>query len=208
MKRRLLLGLIGLSPLSLIASRIPTSDKTLIEILIKRWKKSKTYTLAVFETMPQDKLEYRPSDEQMSFAQHFMHIGFTNNMFIGLLMDSKTYPDFNALKDASFFLNRPDAVNVFQSDNFENSDPTTIKSMVIAYLNDTFDFVISSLNKLNDDDLKTGLHKEKPWFLEGHTSLDLILRGENHTAHHRAQAIGYLRMNGIRPPGYSKHNTL
>lgn len=54
--------------------------------------------------------------------------------------------------------------------------------------------------------LTKGENKVKPEFLSGHTNLDLILRGESHTAHHRAQAIGYLRMKSIRPPGYTVNN--
>ena len=80
--------------------------------------------------------------------------------------------------------------------------------MVTNHLADTFDFVISSLGKINDEVLTQGENKVKPWYLEGHSNLDLILRGETHTAHHRAQTIAYLRMNGIRPPGYSTYNTL
>ncbi len=208
MKRRQLLGLIGLSPFAFLASKIPVGDTTFINILINRWKKSKLYTLKVFEAMHESDLEYSPSEAQMSFAQHFMHIGFTNNAFIGILMDSKTYPDFESMMAADFFIERPDAINLFQPDAFKSTDITANRKMVSNYLNETFDYVISSIAKLNDDYLKLGADKEKPWYLEGHTHLDLILRAENHTAHHRAQAIGYLRMKGIRPPGYSRHNTL
>ncbi len=208
MKRRYILGLIGLGPFALISSKVPTANNPLINILIKRWKQSKEYTLAVLNAMPIDKLEYQPSKEQMSFAQHFMHIGFTNNAFIGILMDSATYPDFNALTKATFFLERPDSINLFQPDFFKSEDSYANKKMVTEYLIETFDYVISSLSKLNDDTLEKGLSKEKPWFLKGHTNLDLILRGESHTSHHRSQAISYLRMNDIKPPGYSKNNTL
>ncbi|NJB72468.1 putative damage-inducible protein DinB [Saonia flava] len=208
MNRRFLLGLIGLSPLTLLASKAPTFDNPLVDILIKRWKKSKEYTLAVLDAMPEDNLEYSPSQEQMSFAQHFMHLGYTNNVFIGIMMDSKTYPDFNDLMEAEFFLERPDPINLFQPDHLEERDSTTNKKIVSDYVISTFDYVISSLGKINDESLARAENKEKPWFLEGHTNLDLILRGESHTAHHRAQAISYLRMNGIRPPGYSKLNTL
>lgn len=66
--------------------------------------------------------------------------------------------------------------------------------------------MISSLDKVSDEILTKGENKVKPEFLSGHTNLDLILRGESHTAHHRAQAIVYLRMNGIRPPKYTPYN--
>ncbi|MEL6917698.1 MAG: DinB family protein [Bacteroidota bacterium] len=207
MDRRLLLNLMGLAPLTLISSKIPSYDNPITDTLIKRWRGSKAYTLAVLEAMPADHIEYVPSKEQMSFAQHFMHIGYTNNMYLGVLLDSKTYPEVDVLMQAEFFITPPDPINLFQQDFLEKREAKANKELVSKYVIDTFDYVLSSLAKLNDDILVKGGNKEKPWFLAGHTNLDLILRGESHTAHHRAQAIAYLRMNGIRPPGYSKNNT-
>ncbi|SDR07584.1 DinB family protein [Flagellimonas zhangzhouensis] len=208
MKRRLTLGLLGLGPLSFMASKIPSLDNPIVDNLIKRWKRSKEYTLAVLDTMPAEELEFKPSQEQMSFAQHFMHIGFTNNSFIGILMDQKTYPDFNAMMQADFFLELPDPINLFQPDFLQERAPEDNKTLVSGYVSKTFDYVIESLESVRDQSLTQGLDKIKPWYLEGHTNLDLILRAESHTAHHRAQAVSYLRVKGIRPPGYSKYNTL
>lgn len=157
--------------------------------------------------MPAEHIEYSPTAEQMSFAQHFIHIGYTNNSFIGVLVDTKTYPDFDALKIADFFLERPDPVSPFFPDRMQQREAQENKTLVSQYITTTFDYVISSLENLNDTVLTRGADKIKPWYLEGHTNLDLILRSESHTAHHRAQAIGYLRMKGIQPPGYSKNNT-
>ncbi|MGB5820996.1 MAG: DinB family protein [Saonia sp.] len=205
MHRRLLLSLIGLAPLTLISSKIPTADP-IVDNFIKRWKKSKEYTLAVLEAMPENHIEYAPSEYQMSFAQHFMHLGFINNTYIGILLDSKTYPDFDALMAAKFLMEPPDQINLFQPDYLKKRDAITNKALVSKYVVDTFDYVISSLDKVSDEMLTRGENKEKPEYLSGHTNLDLILRGENHTAHHRAQAIAYLRMKGIRPPKYTPYN--
>ncbi len=205
MNRRLILSLIGLSPLTLISSKIPT-DNSIVDILIKRWKKSKEYTMAVFEAIPEDDIEYAPSADQMSFAQHFMHLGLINNFYIGILIDSKTYKDFDALIEAEFLIARPDQINLFQPDYLKKKDSKTNKALVSKYVVDTFDYVISSLDKVSDENLTKGENKEKPEFFSGHSNLDLILRGESHTAHHRAQAISYLRMNEIRPPKYTPYN--
>lgn len=207
MKRRLILSLIGLAPLALISSKIPVNN-SIVDILIKRWKKSKEYAMAVLEAMPEDNIEYVPSEDQMSFAQHFMHMGLINNFYIGILVDSKTYPDFDALIKAEFLISRPDELNLFQPDFLTKRDSKTNKALVAKYVSDTFDYVISSLDDVSDEMLTKGADKEKPEFLSGHSNLDLILRGESHTAHHRAQAITYLRMNGIRPPGYTVNNKL
>lgn len=205
MNRRLILSLIGLAPFALISSKIPNNN-SIVDILIKRWKKSKEYTMVAFDAMPEDNLEYAASEQQMSFAQHFMHLGLINNFYIGILMDSKTYPDFNTLIKAEFLIERPDQINLFQPDYLKKRDSKTNKALVSKYVADTFDYVIASLEKVSDEILVKGESKEKPEFLSGHSNLDLILRGESHTAHHRAQAIAYLRMNGIRPPGYTINN--
>jgi uncharacterized damage-inducible protein DinB len=211
LKRRLLMGWLGLSPLTLLASKmskLEKEDSSIADILINRWEKSRSYTMAVLDTMPIEDLEFRPSPEQMSFAQHFLHIGYTNNMFLGVLKDEKTYADFNALKDAAFFLDLPDPISVFNADTLQKRSPEENKALILAYLNETYDYVLTNLKGLKDNFLKQGKDKVKPWYLERHTHLDLILRAENHTVHHRAQAVSYLRIKGIQPPGYSKHNTL
>jgi hypothetical protein len=102
MNHRHLLSLIGLSPLALISSKVPSTN-AIIENLIKRCKNSKNYIVALLEAMPEGSFEYRPSEEQLSFAQHFLHIGFTNNSFIRILLNSITYPDFDAMMDSQFF---------------------------------------------------------------------------------------------------------
>lgn len=215
MNRRGILGLIGLSPLALAGFSTPTNGLTaqgkedpILASLIKRWDSCKAYTQAIFEAMPAEDIEYAATEAQLSFAQHFLHIGFTNNMYIGVMLAKKTYKDFNALQDAPFFLERPDPINLFQPDQLQKRDPEANKALVIQYLTATFDYVIASIHTLNDGMLTQGADKVKPAFLSGHTNLDLILRGETHTTHHRAQAIGYLRLKGIRPPAYTPFNTL
>lgn len=207
MKRRLLLSMAALSPLAMISAKIPTAD-TLVPILIRRWKSSRQYTLEVFDAMPEDSIEFAPTEEQMTFAQHFMHLCFINNMYMGILLDSRTYSGFDTLMEADFFIDRPDPLNLFQPDKLAKRNTAVNKAQISQYIKDTFEYVISSLNQVSDAQLSQGADKIKPEFLANHTNLDLIIRGESHTAHHRAQAISYLRMKGIRPPGYTVNNTL
>lgn len=184
----------------------PTDRQTanpIVEGLTRRWKQSKLYTLAVFDAMPAELLEFRPTEQQYSFAQHFIHLGFINVTYMRVLLDDKTYPDVFALLDAKDLLLPPDQINIFQPANMDVRDPGENKALVRQYLADTFDYMIDSLGTLRDDMLPKGADKEKPDYLSGHTNLDLILRGESHTAHHRAQAITYMRNNDIQPPGYS-----
>ena len=72
--------------------------------------------MAVFEAKPEHNIEYVPSEDQMSFAQHFMHLGLINNFYIGILIDSKTSKDFDALIHAKFLVARPDQINLIKQD--------------------------------------------------------------------------------------------
>lgn len=205
MTRRFILNLIGLSPLVFVSATNPT-ENDLIKNMIKRWKGSQNYVLAIFNSMPVQQLEFSPSAEQMTFAQHFINVCFFNNAYLGILMDPVEHADFDSMLNASFIIERPDNIQIFQHSYLNKRPEIANKKIVADYISETYEFVISNLSKLNDTDLTKGLGKQKPQFLAGHTNLDLILRGESHTSHHMGQAIAYLRMNKITPPSYGQYN--
>lgn len=198
-------NLIGLSPLAFISAAGPP-EKDLIQILLKRWKSAKEYTLVIYDAMPDEKIEFSPSTAQMTFSQHFMNACFFNNAYLGVMQDKSEYPDFDSLVKANFIIARPDDINLFQHASLKQRSTTENKKLVSDYIAKTFDFAIATLAQINDGDLPKGLDKKKPAFLDGHTNFDLILRGESHNAHHLGQAIAYLRMNGVTPPNYAKFN--
>ncbi|MEZ4776995.1 MAG: DinB family protein [Bacteroidia bacterium] len=207
MKRRSVLGFIGLSPL---VSWLPelTANRKITETLRNRWEKGKEYTLAVFDAMPEDFLEFSPTKEEMSFAQHFIHLGFWNNLYLGMITDQADYDPQKPLFDAKYLIARPDNINLFGPQPLQQIDGRNNKSLIRDYLNQTFDFVIQALSKIDDNKLSKGREDPKPDAFKGHTNLDMILRGEAHTAHHRAQAIVYLRLKGVTPPSYAQYNIL
>ena len=208
MKRRKFLSSLGVAPLSLFSPKSGQGAQDIIPSLVKRWKTSKAYSLAVLASMPDEHLEYSPTESQMTFAQHFLHFAFFNNLFIGFMLDEKVYESDQALFQSDYLLPVPDGLNLFQPAYLSKRPGTEAKKIVGDYVAKTFDFVISNISQQSDSILMEGLSRKKPWFLEGHTNLDLIIRGENHTAHHRAQAVVYLRMKGIVPPGYGVYHVI
>jgi hypothetical protein len=57
------------------------------------------------------------------------------------------------------------------------------------------------LRKLTEKDiLRSDLGQPR---FPAHTGTDLCLRAYTHTAHHRGQAIVYLRVKGIAPPTWA-----
>jgi uncharacterized damage-inducible protein DinB len=207
MKRRTILSLIGLSPFALISSQ-GAKKNVLVNDLKGRWEKSKEYTLAIFDAMPAEHIEFSPTENQLSFAQHFIHLSFFNVLFIELMTDKADFTDFESLMQKEYLILPPDDIDLFKVGYLKKKPGDLNKKRVTDYITETFDDVIATLSHFEDEVLYQGKEKPKPWFLEGHTNLDLILRGENHTAHHRAQAIVYLRLMNVEPPGYGQYNIL
>ncbi|MEK6478176.1 DinB family protein [Catalinimonas sp. 4WD22] len=207
MKRRSILSLIGVSPFALIPSR-DAEKNVLINDLKVRWAKSKEYTLAVFDAMPAEHIEFSPTENQLTFAQHFIHLSFFNVLFMGLMTDKEEFTDFESLMQKDYLIPPPDDIDIFKVGHLKKQSDDLNKKRVTDYITETFDDVIATLSQIDDEVLYQGKEKPKPGFLAGHTNLDLILRGENHTAHHRAQAIVYLRLMNVEPPGYGQYNIL
>lgn len=201
MNRRTTLNFIGLSPLAFLLPPSPPNSE-LINDLKNRWINSKDYTLAVFEAMPEAHIEFHPTETQMTFAQHFIHLGFFNNFFLGFMMDQSGFTAFEDVFKGDYLIKRPDEIDLFHQAYLTKRSNDTNKNMVKEYLTKTFDFAIETLTKIEDKTLSQGKDKPKPGFLEGHSNLDMILRGEMHTAHHRAQAVVYLRLKEVKPPGF------
>jgi len=202
MNRRAALNYIGIAPLPFFISTTHALKGDLASSLIPRWEKSKTYTLDVFKAMPAESIEYTPSEDQMTFAQHYIHLGYFNNFFLGFMMDEVGFSDFEKIFQQDYLLKRPDNINLFNNATLEKRTDEENKEMIATYLAKTFDFVINTLKEINEGFLSQGIEKSKPFFLENHTNLDMILRADVHTAHHRAQTIVYLRLKGVKPPGF------
>jgi uncharacterized damage-inducible protein DinB len=74
------------------------------------------------------------------------------------------------------------------------------KASVVAYLGDTFDYCIGALGRISQEQLnQTAPH------VGGRASgsgREALLNMYMHVAHHRGQAIVYLRLKGVKPPEY------
>jgi uncharacterized damage-inducible protein DinB len=68
------------------------------------------------------------------------------------------------------------------------------------YLNTSWDYTTAVLRKLAEKDL---LRHDFNLRQKPHNGTDLLLRAYTHTAHHRGQAIVYLRIQGITPPTWA-----
>ncbi len=81
--------------------------------------------------------------------------------------------------------------------------PPTDKQSATKMLEQSFDYVIAVLPQITPEQLKRTWHIPS-W--KGRTDPDgraMIVNMFVHTAHHRAQCEVYLRVKGIKPPGYT-----
>ena len=133
-------------------------------------------TIAAVEAMPAEKLNYKPSADQMTFGHLVVHIAETND-----LLCSKAA-----------------AVPAPKVDEVKETDS---KDKLVAALKASFDFCSDALAKMDDSRLAEtteifpGRQGSRAW-------ASMILAGA--WADHYAEAAMYLRLNGVLPPTAKK----
>ena len=157
------------------------AQSTLHDSLVKHWKTTGEFTLAVAKLMPADSYGFKPVPEELSFGQLMVQIAAANVGACGLasgLTAPATPPALSAaLKD--------EKVNVE-------------KDAAIKFLGDTFDFCNQAVASMTPEkmDAVVGRGTRKM------TGFEWLWSYFTHTAHHRGQAEVYLRVKGIKPPDY------
>ncbi len=140
---------------------------------LKHWEVERGYTLAVAEAMPAERYEFKPNPVQRSFGEQLIHLAWANMAY---------FSAFGLIP----LPERP-----------SGSDKETVRKFVTA----SWDYTLAVLRKLTAKDIlrhDLGTPHFKP-----HSGTDLFLRAYTHTAHHRGQAIVYLRVKGITPPTWA-----
>lgn len=157
------------------AARQPEAKAALSIKYVQLWEHAKTYTLEVAQSMPDDQYSYKPSPEEMTFAEQMNHIAdATMGMGMGLLKGEKM-PESPAAKPAT-------------------------KKEVVDNLTKSYDFMISTVKNMPDADFAKKVNVE---FLKMDlTKEEIMLFIRDHGTHHRGQSVVYLREKGIKPPQY------
>ena len=153
-------------------------------------KSMKAYTIALAEQMPSDKFEYRPSesDEIRTFSQHLKHM----RNFMGFQLKILRNEDLSNIGE------------IIQNGRaYESEDQT--KEQVVRDLSERFDEVIQ-FYRLTED---RSMSEKYVFFFEqnqpSRTRRLISMALRDHITHHRAQAIIYLRENGITPVQYQRY---
>ncbi len=137
------------------------------------WRASKDYTMDVAAAMPAEGYGFKPTPDQFTFAVQMIHIAHANYAWFTKVMDE------------------PQTIVEPASEE---------KSEVLRYLGESFDYCIAAIERMSPEQLSkpaVGV-PNRP----GGSTRDALLNMYMHTAHHRGQAIIYLRLKEVTPPRY------
>ena len=171
-------------PLLLILLALPShAQSTVKDSLVKHWKTTGEFTIAVAEAMPAEDYSFRPSPAEMSFGELMAHIGGVN---------------LNACTNASGLV-RPALPPKISEWAKDNERVEVDKQTAIAFLRDSFAFCNEAVASMTPERMDSVVGPPNRHL----TGFEWLWAYFTHTAHHRGQAEVYLRLKGIKPPEYA-----
>ncbi len=163
----------------LLASPVVTAQASVKEDAFQRefkqaWKRSQEYTLAIFNQMPEEHLNFKPTPEMFSFRMQFVHC---------------------MIYTTAQLANRVGVKDPYETTQGWNQRS---KADVAGELTRFYAWVQQTVAGLKPEQLS----KMEDFVGEAITGRQLCYALENHIIHHRGQGIVYLRLKGITPEGY------
>jgi hypothetical protein len=149
--------------------------------LVKHWKITGDFTIAVAKMMPAADYGFRPVPEELSFGQLMIQISGAN---------------ISACSNASGMPRLPIPPAISQALKDEKIDAG--KDSVIKFMTHTFDFCNQAVASMTPEKLHAMVGPKDRQM----TGFEWLWAYFTHTAHHRGQAEVYLRVKGIKPPDY------
>ena len=138
------------------------------------WQRNLDYTRAVAEAMPEANYGFKPTNEAMSFREQLLHTVDNITSLTAIITGNRK----------SFYQKEGMAI-------LEKEAVMVILDQANTYV---LDLIRDSSDSLLNEEIEfrgVPMTKENIFYL---------LR--DHQAHHRAQCLVYLRINGVRAPGY------
>ena len=157
-----------------------SAQSTIKDSLIKHWKTTGEFTLAVAKLMPADDYKFRPVPQELSFGQLMAQIAAAN---------------VNACATASG-MERP-ATPPAIATALKDEKGDVEKNAAIEFLTNSFDFCDKAVASLTPEKMDAVVGQTRKM-----TGYEWLWSYFTHTAHHRGQAEVYLRLKGIAPPRY------
>ncbi|HEY7305074.1 MAG TPA: DinB family protein [Bryobacteraceae bacterium] len=172
------------SLLTILMVTLPAVAQTTVkDALIKHWKTSGEFTIAVARSMPAESYNFRPHLEEMTFGQLMRHIAAVN-------LQGCAYASGMTLPTL------PPKIAELAKDK---GDVDIEKATAIEFLNDSFAFCNKAVASMSPDRINTVVGPPASHL----TGFEWLWSDFTHTAHHRGQAQIYLRVKGVKPPDYT-----
>jgi len=168
------LGLAGAGRLYLAASE-GESEKKFSSEFAPDWEVAKAYTLEVAEAMPAEKYSFKPTDPMRSFGDVLVHIGGSMYFMAASVRGAE-----------------PPAESKFEGE--------ATKERVVPFLRGALEYAAESVATLDDTKASETISVFSGRFTMSRAKLCQFMR--DHTTHHRAYVLPYLRLNGVEPPRY------
>lgn len=157
--------------ITLVLFFVSNAQSTLNE-LVEDWQRSKQHSVAIINSMPENKLSFKASEESRTFAEEFFHI-------IGSNYGMST---------------------IFEVDNLgKNISKSLTKDNLLKQVKDSYDFVIKNLNSFDEAKYND---KIKMFGRYDITKARAIVKIYEHQAHHKSKAIVIQRVSGEASPSY------
>jgi len=170
-------------PFAILVLALPALAQTTVkDALVKHWKTSAEFTIAVARAMPAESYNFRPVPQEMSFGELMAHIAGIN---------------LYACANASG-LARPALPPKIAEWSKDTEKVEVDKQTALQFLRDSFDFCNQAVAAMTPTRLDTVVGPAA----RNLTGFEWLWAYFTHTAHHRAQAEVYLRVKGIQPPEY------
>jgi hypothetical protein len=167
--------------LTMLALAAPAfSQVSIQDALVKHWKVTGDFTIAVAKLMPADQYAFRPVPEELSFGQLMIQIAGAN---------------LNACANASG-MPRP-AIPSKISEAVKEEKKDIDKDSAIQFMTDSFEFCNKAVASMTPEKLTAVVGGNRKM-----SGFEWLWSYFTHTAHHRGQAEVYLRVKGIKPPDY------
>jgi hypothetical protein len=170
---------IGVAFLSILA--VPAlAQSTIKDALVKHWKASGDFTVAVAKLMPADSYGFKPVPDELTFGQVLIQVARANLGACALAGGTK----------------RPDVAPALVEEESGKQAPD--KDAIVQLLSSSFDFCNQAVAGMTPEklDAVVGPPNRKM------TGFEWLWAYFTHTAHHRGQLEVYLRLKGIKPPDY------
>jgi uncharacterized damage-inducible protein DinB len=146
-----------------------------IAVLIQEWERAKAGAEEFINSMPDDKLSFRPVPEVLSFAGQFLHIGDVNYKFAA----------------GAFGIENPSQGTKPEDDTARQS-----KAALLEFALASYDSILQGLRSVT----LSSLEKEVPFFRWTMSRRLILAKALEHHAHHRGQTVVYFRLQGMKPP--------